>query len=169
MSHSISAFGALHTILSLIPVGAGLVAFQRYGKIDPGTGVGKVYWIGMVASVLTAFGLSSTGGFNPGHALGLITLTVMLIATLAPRIAFLGRAAAYLQVALMSFSFMLLMIPGTNETLSRLPVGHPIGNGPESAPVQMALAGMFALFLLGTGYQLTQLRRRRLAARVVQK
>jgi hypothetical protein len=33
----------------------------------------------------------------------------------------------------------------------------------------MALAGMFALFLLGTGYQLTQLRRRRLAARVVQK
>jgi hypothetical protein len=169
MSHPISAFGALHTILSLIPVGAGLVAFQRYGKIDPGTGVGKVYWIGMVASVLTAFGLSSTGGFNPGHALGLITLTVMLIATLAPRIAFLGRAAAYLQVALMSFSFMLLMIPGTNETLSRLPVGHPIGNGPESAPVQMALAGMFALFLLGTGYQLTQLRRRRLAARVVQK
>jgi hypothetical protein len=169
MSHPISAFGALHTILSLIPVGAGLVAFQRYGKIDPGTGVGKVYWIGMVASVLTAFGLSSTGGFNPGHALGLITLTVMLIATLAPRIAFLGRAAAYLQVALMSFSFMLLMIPGTNETLSRLPVGHPIGNGPESAPVQMALAGMFALFLLGTGYQLTQLRRRRLAARVVQE
>jgi hypothetical protein len=169
MSHPISAFGALHTILSLIPVGAGLVAFQRYGKIDPGTGVGKVYWIGMVASVLTAFGLSSTGGFNPGHALGLITLTVMLIATLAPRIAFLGRAAPYLQVALMSFSFMLLMIPGTNETLSRLPVGHPIGNGPESAPVQMALAGMFALFLLGTGYQLTQLRRRRLAARVVQK
>jgi hypothetical protein len=163
MSHPISAFGALHTILSLIPVGAGLVAFQRYGKIDPGTGVG------MVASVLTAFGLSSTGGFNPGHALGLITLTVMLIATLAPRIAFLGRAAAYLQVALMSFSFMLLMIPGTNETLSRLPVGHPIGNGPESAPVQMALAGMFALFLLGTGYQLTQLRRRRLAARVVQE
>jgi hypothetical protein len=99
----------------------------------------------------------------------LITLTVMLIATLAPRIAFLGRAAPYLQVALMSFSFMLLMIPGTNETLSRLPVGHPIGNGPESAPVQMALAGMFALFLLGTGYQLTQLRRRRLAARVVQE
>ncbi len=168
MSHTMSAFGAFHTVLSLIPVGAGLVAFQRYGKIDPGTGVGKVYWIGMAASVLTAFGLSSTGGFNPGHALGLITLTVMLIATVAPRIAFLGRAAAYLQVALMSFSFMLLMIPGTNETLSRLPVAHPIGNGPESAPVQMALAGMFALFLLGTGYQLMQLRRQRFAARVVQ-
>ncbi len=161
MSHPMSAFGAVHTVLSLIPVVAGLVAFWRHGKIDPGTRVGKVYWIGMAASVLTAFGLSSTGGFNPGHALGLITLTVMLVATLVPRIAFLGRAAAYLQVALMSFSFMLLMVPGTNETLSRLPVGHPIGNGPESAPVQMALAGVFVLFLLGTAYQLVQLRRRR--------
>lgn len=165
MSHPMSAFGAVHTVLSLIPVAAGLVAFVRHGKIDPGSRVGKLYWIGMAASVLTAFGLSSTGGFNPGHALGLITLAAMLVATLLPRIAFLGRAAAYLQVALMTFSFMLLMIPGTNETLSRLPVGHPIGNGPASAPVQMALAGVFALFLLGTGYQLMQLRRQRLAAR----
>lgn len=85
---------------------------------------------------------------------------VMGAATLAPRIAFLGRKAAYIQVGLMSFSFMLLMIPGTNETLSRLPVGNPIGNGPGSAPVQLALAGMFVLFLCGTGYQLLQLRRR---------
>jgi hypothetical protein len=160
MSHPLSAFGAFHTALSLIPVVAGLVAFKRHGKIDPVTGIGKVYWIGMLASVLTAFGLSSTGGFNPGHALGLVTLTVMLVATLVPRVAFLGRAAAYLQVTLMSFSFMLLMIPGTNETLSRLPAGHPIGNGPDSAPVKLALAGVFVLFLLGTAYQLVQVRRR---------
>ena len=160
MSHSLSAFGAFHTALSLIPLVAGLVAFKRHGKIDPKTGVGKVYWIGMVASVVTAFGLSSTGGFNPGHALGLMTLFVMLIATLAPRVAFLGRATTYIQVALMSFSFLLLMVPGTNETLSRLPAGHPIGNGPDSPPVQMALAGVFVLFLLGTAYQMVQLRRR---------
>jgi hypothetical protein len=160
MSHPLSAFGAFHTALSLVPLVAGLVALKRYGKIDPGTGVGKAYWIGMVASVVTSFGLSSTGGFNPGHALGLLTLFVMLIATLVPRVAFLGRAAAYIQVALMSFSFLLLMVPGTNETLSRLPAGHPIGNGPDSPPVQMALAGVFALFLLGTAYQMVQLRRR---------
>ena len=160
MSHPLSAFGAFHTALSLIPLVAGLVAFKRHGKIDPKTGVGKVYWIGMVASVVTAFGLSSTGGFNPGHALGLMTLFVMLIATLAPRFAFLGRATTYIQVALMSFSFLLLMVPGTNETLSRLPAGHPIGNGPDSPPVQMALAGVFVLFLLGTAYQMVQLRRR---------
>jgi len=160
MSHPLSAFGAVHTALSLIPVVAGLVALKRDGKIDPRTGPGKLYWIGMVASVVTAFGLSSTGGFNPGHALGLLSLMVMLAGTLAPRFALLGRAAPYIQVVLMSFSFMLLMVPGTNETLSRLPVGHPIGNGPDSAPVQLALAAVFALFLLGTGYQMLQLRRR---------
>jgi hypothetical protein len=88
-----------------------------------------------------------------------MALTVMAIGTLATRVAFLGRAAKYVQVALMSFSFMLLMVPGTNETLSRLPAGHPIGNGPDSPPVQMALAGVFVLFVLGTVYQMVQLRR----------
>lgn len=160
MSHPLSSLGAIHTVLSLTPIVAGLLAFKRHGRIDPASGLGKVYWAGMIASVVTAFGLSSTGGFNPGHALGLLTLLVMACATAAPRIAFLGRAAAYLQVGLMSFSFMLLLVPGTNETLSRLPVGHPIGQGPDSPPVKLALACVFALFVLGTGYQMVRLRRR---------
>jgi hypothetical protein len=160
MPHPLSSLGAIHTVLSLIPIVAGLLAFVRHGRIDPASGPGKVYWAGMIASVVTAFGLSSTGGFNPGHALGLLTLLVMACATVAPRIGFLGRAAGYLQVGLMSFSFMLLLVPGTNETLSRLPVGHPIGHGPDSPPVKLALACVFALFLLGTGYQMLRLHRR---------
>ena len=161
MPHPLSSLGAIHTLLSLIPIVAGLLAFVRHGRIDPASGPGKVYWAGMIASVVTTFGLSSTGGFNPGHALGLLTLLVMACATIAPRIAFLGRAAGYVQVALMSFSFMLLLVPGTNETLSRLPVGHPIGHGPDSPPVKLALACVFALFVLGTGYQMLRLRRSR--------
>lgn len=160
MPHPLSNVGAIHTVLSLIPIVAGLLAFVRQGRIDPASGLGKIYWVGMILSVVTAFGLSSTGGFNPGHALGLLTLLVMACATAAPRIAFLGRAAAYLQVGLMSFSFLLLLVPGTNETLSRLPVGHPIGNGPDSPPVKLALACVFVLFLLGTGYQMLRLRQR---------
>ena len=160
MPHPLSSLGAVHTVLSLIPIVAGLLAFVRHGRIDPASGLGKVYWAGMIASVVTAFGLSSTGGFNPGHALGLLTLLVMACATVAPRIALLGRAAGYLQVGLMSFSFMLLLVPGTNETLSRLPAGHPIGHGPDSPPVRLALACVFALFVFGTGYQMLRLRRR---------
>lgn len=160
MTHSLSALGGIHTALSIIPIFAGFWAFNRDGKIDPSSRIGRIYWVGMLASVLTSFGLSSTGGLNPGHVLGILTLLVIAAATLAPRITFLGRAADYLQTGLMSFSFFLLFIPGTNETLSRLPVGHPIGNGPDSPPVKMALAIVFVLFLLGTGYQVLQLRRR---------
>jgi len=161
MAHPLSTLGLVHTALSLIPVVAGLVSFKQYGRIDPNSVSGKIYWAGMVVSVLTSFGLSSTGHFNPGHALGIVAIVTMLIGTFAPGFRFFGRAGIYVQTVAMSFSFMLLMIPGTNETLSRLPVDHPIGNGPDSPAVQMALAGMFGLFLVGTAYQLFRLRGKR--------
>jgi hypothetical protein len=63
------------------------------------------------------------------------------------------------QTLAMSFSFFLLLVPGTNETLTRLPVGHPIGAGPDSPPVQAALVGLLILFLIGTTYQLLKLYR----------
>jgi hypothetical protein len=161
MVHPMSALGAFHTALSVVPVFAGFSSFVRHGKIDPTLVSGKVYWIGMIASVLTSFGLSSTGHFNPGHAIGILAIVSMLVGTFAFRIRFFGKAAIYIQTVAMSFSFMLLMIPGTNETLSRLPPDHPIGNGPDSPPVQMALAGMFVVFLLGTAYQIFRLRSNR--------
>ncbi|WP_370540191.1 hypothetical protein [Advenella sp. FME57] len=46
----------------------------RYRRIDSTVRSGKVYLIGLVLSVVTAFGLSSSGGFNVGHALGILAL-----------------------------------------------------------------------------------------------
>ncbi len=115
----------------------------------------------MVASIFTSFAFSSTGHFNPGHALGIVALIAMLAGTLAPRIGFLGRAGTYLQTLAMSFSFFLLLVPGTNETLSRLPVDHPLGSGIDSPVVQGALKGLVLVFLLGTAYQMFVLARRR--------
>jgi hypothetical protein len=157
MAHPISTLGAIHTALSLIPVAAGIIAFVRQGRIDPASGVGKIYLGGMLLTVLTSFGLSSTGHFNAGHALGLIALFAIAVGVLAPRIHFLGRAATYLQTLAMSFSFMLLLVPGTNETLTRLPVGHPLASGIDSPIVKSALAGLFGLFLIGTAYQMFRL------------
>lgn len=161
MIHPISTLGAIHTGLSIIPVVAGLVAFVRHGRIDPSNAVGKAYVAGMLVSILTSFGLSSTGHFNAGHALGIVALVAMLAAVLAPRIHFLGRAAVYLQTLAMSFSFFLLLVPGTNETLSRLPLDHPLGSGIDSPVVQSALKGLALLFLLGIAYQMFALSRQR--------
>jgi hypothetical protein len=157
MPHPISALGAFHTAISLVPVAAGLTAFVRHGRIDPSSRTGKVYLGGMVVSIFTSFGLSSTGHFNAGHALGILALIAMLVGTFAQRIEILGRAAAYLQTLAMSFSFMLLLVPGTNETLTRLPVGHPLASGIDSPLVKSALAGLFILFLIGTAYQMFKL------------
>jgi hypothetical protein len=153
MANPLSTLGIVHTALSLVPVLAGLYAFARHGRIPPHGALGNSYWYGMLGSVLTSFGLSSTGGFNSGHAIGILAVAVILLARQAMRLQRLGNGRAYLETACMSFSFLLLMIPGLNESLSRLPPSAPIGNGPDSPEVKLAILAALLLFLVGLGYQ----------------
>lgn len=85
MAHPLSTLGIVHTAISLVPLVAGLWAFRRDGRIDPRTTLGRWYVYGMSASVLTAFGLSSTGGFNAGHAIGILTLLTIVVSCYAQR------------------------------------------------------------------------------------
>jgi hypothetical protein len=161
MPHPLSSLGIVHTAVSIVPVVLGAAALLRHGRIDPSTRVGKLYVVAMLPSILTSFGLSSTGGFNPGHALGLIALVLLLVGTLAHKVRAAGRAADYVQTISLSASFLILLIPGTNETLTRLPTSHPLASGPESPQVQVALLGLFVLFLVGSAWQVLRLRARR--------
>jgi hypothetical protein len=161
MPHPLSTLGIAHTAISLVPLVAGLYAFARFRAIEPGTRAGRIYLGGLVLSVLTAFGLSSTGGFNPGHALGILALLAVAGALAAPRLAFLGRARPYLATLGLSFSFFLLLVPGINETLSRLPPSHPLANGPDSPLVKGVLLGWLVLFAAGCALQALALRSRR--------
>lgn len=158
MRPPLSTLGILHTAISLIPLVAGLVAFAHHRRILPATASGRVYLAGLALSVLTAFGLSSTGGFNPGHALGLLTLLVAGGSLAIPRLSLLGRARPYLATLGLSFTFFLLLVPGINETLTRLPTGHPLANGPESPLVKAALLGWLTLFAFGALVQMLVLR-----------
>jgi hypothetical protein len=153
MPHPISALGAGHTIISLIPLIAGVYSFARYRKIDNTVPAGKIYLIGLVLAVLTSFGLSSSGGFNVGHALGILALLAASGALYVSRVSFLGRLRPYLSQFGLTFSFFLLMVPGINETLTRLPVAHPLAAGPESPAVRGALAAWTILFVVGFALQ----------------
>jgi hypothetical protein len=153
MANPLSFLGEIHTAVSLIPVVAGLYSFVRYRAILPETGAGKAYLGSLALSVVTSFGLSSTGGFNPGHALGLMTLFVAAVCLVLPKLRFLGRLIPYVRNFGLSFTYFLLWVPGINETLSRLPPSHPIGNGPDSPPVQTALLAWVVLFAIGSLYQ----------------
>lgn len=164
MRPPLSTLGIVHTAISLLPLVAGFIAFARHGRIAPETRAGRVYLAGLGLSVLTAFGLSSTGGFNAGHALGIVALLAMGGALLVPKLTFLGRARPYLANFGLSFTFFLLLVPGINETLTRLPAGQPLASGPESPLVKMALLSWVVIFLVGSAVQAFALRARRAKA-----
>lgn len=161
MPHPISALGAFHTVVSLVPFVAGLYGFVRYGKIDSSTQSGRLYLGGMVVAVFTSFGLSSTGGFNIGHALGILALLSIFGALFVSRVSPLRRARPYLSQLGFTFSFFLLLVPAINETLTRLPVAHPLADGPESPIVRGALAAWLGIFVLGSALQFWWIRLQR--------
>jgi hypothetical protein len=160
MPNPLSTLGAIHTLISVLPVGAAIYGFSRYGGIEPQSRSGQLYIASLVLSVFTAFGLSSTGHFNAGHALGILALLAVVASLLMPRLSFLGRARPYLATLGWSFSVFLLLVPGINETLSRLPVDHPLANGPTSPVVQGALLAWVLVFIVGYGVQAVLLKRR---------
>lgn len=161
MPHPLSALGVIHTAVSLLPIVAGLYGFVRHCAIDPATRAGKLYLLGLVLSVATSFTVSSTGGLNPGHAFGVIVLLVAFGGVLAARLRFLGRAARYLSTFALSFSFLLSLVPGVNETLTRIPVAHPIAAAPMAPVVLQTLLGCFVVFVLGFIAQCWRMRGRR--------
>jgi hypothetical protein len=165
MVHSLSALGIAHTAVSLIPFTAGFYSFVRFRAIEPKTRSGRIYVAALVLSVITAFGLSSTGGFNAGHALGILTLLTLAGALLVPRWSWFGRARPYFATFGFSFSFFLLMVPGISESLRRLPVAHPLADSPESPIVKTALLIWVLAFVMGYALQVLLLRARGTATR----
>lgn len=162
MPHPLSTLGLAHTLISLAPVVAGLYGFVRHRRIEPARRSGQLYLVGLALSVFTAFGLSSVQGVNPGHVLGVLALLAAFGGALvAPRLHFLGRLAPHLRTFGLSFSFFLLLVPGINETLTRLPAATPLATGPEDPVVKTALLAWLLVFVVGYGWQVVDARRRR--------
>ena len=160
MANPLSTLGIVHTAISLAPVAAGLYGFGRYGAIVPSTRSGKIYLATLILAVLTSAGLSSTGGFNAGHALGLVTLAVVAGSLAVDRLAFVGRLKPYLTALGLSFSYFLLIVPAIAETLKRLPASQPLASGPESPIVQTTLLVWLVIFLSGLSVQAYLIHRR---------
>jgi hypothetical protein len=110
--------------------------------------------LSLTLSVLTSFGLSSVTGINPGHVLGVLALLVAFGGAGILRMSFFGRAKKYLSALGLSFSFFLLLVPGINESLTRLPPSHPIGTNIESPVVRGALLTWVAVFAVALALQM---------------
>jgi hypothetical protein len=146
-----TAFTLAHTAVSLLPVGFGLYALARHGRIDPATRSGKWYAGTMAAGAVSGLGFIATIGFTPGQVLGLITLGLVLAGTFT-----LGghrREAGYAQTVAMTTSYLLLWVFLTTETLKRFPTGQPFATGPADPALLPVRLTLLAVYLAVLGWQ----------------
>src|SRR5262245_45894737 len=162
-----TAFTLLHTIVSVLPVGFGLAAFARHGKIDPTTRLGKRYLGTMLAGTVSGFGFILTLGFTPGQVLGLFTLALLAVGTLTTRGHW--RKPGYTQTVALTTSFLMLWVFFTTETLKHFPTGRPFATGPNDPSLIPVRLGLLAAYLAVLGHQLRKVRTDRVFEARVQK
>jgi uncharacterized membrane protein len=151
----LTPLGVFHTAISLIAVGAGVIALLRDRNITSKNTLGKVYVIATVITCLTGFGIFQHGGFGKAHMLGIITLVVLGVASLAEYTSAFGRLSPYIATVSYSATFLFHLIPAITETTTRLPLGAPLLPNAD-APALQAATGV--LFLIGATLQVRALR-----------
>lgn len=149
----LSNLGIFHTVIGIAAIIAALVSFIRYGKIYLSALSGKIYFYGTLITSLTALAISKHGGFNPGHVFSLLIVVLILVAFFLYSKKQLSTKARYFENFLLTFSFMLSMVPTVNETLTRVPLGHPLAKGPTDPIIGKILLIFFIVFLAGSIYQ----------------
>ncbi len=118
-----------------------------------------VFVAGTILSCLTGFGIFQHGGFGNPHILAIVTLLVLGIALAAEHTMSFGGFSRYVETVSYSLALFLHFIPGTVETLVRLPVGAPYLSHPDDPKAQPIVAVFFVIFLVGATLQTLRLRR----------
>ena len=160
MPNHLSVLGIIHTAISILALLAAFYALIRTGYIDPQLPSGKAYVLLTVVTCLTGLPIMRTGHFGPGHALAIMVLVVLAIAIYIKRLRIFGSKWEYWQVGFMTFTLFLSFVPTITETLTRLPISHPLAAGPDDPLVKMWLGIAFVVFLLVLTWQLFRLHTR---------
>jgi uncharacterized membrane protein len=155
---NLTVLGAFHTAIGLFAVAAGIVSLVRYGAIGPTTTAGRVYLSATLITVLTGFFIFRHGGFGNPHVLGVLTLLLLALALAAGKTQLFGRWSVYVETVAYSLSFFFHLIPGTAESLTRLPLGAPVASHPEAPIVTTVVGVFFAMFVAGATWQVMTLR-----------
>ncbi|RYG00963.1 MAG: hypothetical protein EOO02_13775 [Chitinophagaceae bacterium] len=155
----ISPLGIFHTVIGVVAIIAALIAFIRYGRIDLNKITGKIYfWFTLITSI-TALGISKTGKLNPGHALSLIVVILIVAAWYLNAKKKDSNRSRYFENFYLSFSFFLSMLPTVNETFTRVPVGHPLAKDITDPIIGKTILVILLLFISGSVYQIIKQRK----------
>lgn len=143
----ITAFGMLHTVISLIGMGAGFVALFARFRIGRDTRAGRVFVWFTALSALTGLFIYHHGGFGKPHVLSLATLAVLALGVWQERRG--ARRWQGLRVASLLYTVALFFhfIPGLTETFTRLPVDAPLFDSPDDPQLAMCVGVIAVLFV----------------------
>jgi uncharacterized membrane protein len=150
--------GIIHTAISLVALAAGAVSLARYKEISAESFIGKLYIWTTVITCLTGFPIVQHGGFGAPHALGVLTLVVLVIAATARKTNVFGGISRYVETIGYSATFFFHWIPTIVETSTRLPLGSPLVTDREGPEIQVAIGIVFLLFLIGVALQVRHMR-----------
>lgn len=146
----ITAFGMLHTVISLIGLLAGLAAMAGSFRIGTDQRLGRVFVWFTALSAFTGLFIYHHGGFGKPHVLSLLTLVVLAAGvTLERRSSGQWRRQRWAAICL-TIALFFHFIPGLTETFTRVPAGSPLFDNPED-PQLAATVGVIALVFLGVG------------------
>jgi hypothetical protein len=154
----LSHLGIIHTLISLVAVGAGIVSFVRFGSISMRTSVGRVYVVTTVLTVLTGLPIFRNGVFGPAHVVGVLTLVVLAFAVLVEKRALLGSISRAVETVSYTTTFLFHMIPAVVETTTRLPPSAPLASGPNDPLIQGLLGAALVAYIAGAALQVIRLR-----------
>jgi uncharacterized membrane protein len=154
----LTPLGTLHTAISLMALLAGIVALWRNKAIDSRGVAGQAFIGGTILSCLSGLGIFQHGGFGNPHVVAILTLVVLGVALVAERAVAFGGLSRYVATVGYSFAFFVHFIPGTVETLTRLPAGAPYLADPADPKAQPIIGFFFLLFLVGATLQVRRLR-----------
>ena len=158
MPNHLSILGIVHTAISVLALFAGAYCLFNDGKILPSNSRGRQYiWL-TVLTCLTSFPIMKTGHFTGAHGLGIIVLVLLIIGTYIKNITLFKKVGDYLQTVIMSATLFLSCIPAIVETLTRLPISHPIASGPNDPLIQKCLGVLALCFFAGIIYQIIKIR-----------
>lgn len=128
----------------------------RHGRIVPRSTAGVIYFICMLIGSLTIFLVAKA---PVGNAIAVVTLVLLIAGYSVAYVPRLGRAAVYLETIFLNLTVFLLLVPSVNETLTRVPDGHPIVMEPGSPILLGAIGSLVAMLVVGLTLQIIHLRR----------
>lgn len=153
----ITPLGWLHTLGSLPAIPLAIYMFVRYGRINPRSAPGRVYFISMLIGATTVFLIAHQ---PVSYGIAVATLLLLVLGYGIAHIASIGRAAVYIETIALSLTAFLLMVPTVSETLRRVPDGHPFVTDLTSPLLLGSQGGLLVILIIGVTAQIVSLRKK---------